>query len=263
MLGERFRLDKFIKRRYQSVSLPLVQEQLADWFDGAFGQQLFDMQKMRCERALSQYFAYRIAQMGLSPRHGLLENLQPRHKVLFSRNFSGASCQCEFDALPLPSDTIDIALLHHVLDFSLNPHQSLIEAARVITAGGHMVIIGFNPLSAFGLYKWLGVLWSRDVIWRHNSLRRGRITDWLQLLGFQVTEVVGREYTFDFKQTGWWSQFGLQKLLSSGAFYMIVAQKTVTPVTPVKLRHWSPLRMPSIAKAQQNKTSAKQTKKTD
>jgi len=235
-----------LKRKYRIAPLPLVQDQLAEWFDEGFGQKLYQRQKECCEQSLNHYFGYRLAQLGVSPRHSLLENLQPSHKFILSRAHDEASCQCEFDALPLPSDTIDIVLLHHVLDFSSHPHRDLIEAARLVKAGGHIVIIGFNPLSLFGLYKWLGAVYSDKAVWRHNSLRQGRVIDWLQLLGFQVSS---RALACDKKENAGFDQWK-KKLsgqdLSRGAFYMIVAQKMVTPLRPIKPRHWSPLKAGSL-----------------
>ena len=247
MAKVRLGLRYFLKRRYQLAPLPQIQHQLGEWFDEGFGQKLYQHQRQCCEQHLAQCFGYRLAQLAVSPRHRLFEKLQQRHKFILSRAHSGASCQCEFDALPLPSDTIDIVLLHHVLDFSPHPHKDLIEAARLVTAGGHIVIIGFNPLSLFGLYKWLGVLWSSKAIWRHNSLRRGRVVDWLQLLGFQVSHGPLGLDAIKPDQLRQWQQKLTRKDLSSGAFYMIVAQKMVTPLRPVRPRYWSPIKASSLA----------------
>ena len=243
---DRLSLRHLLKRKYRVAPLPLVQEQLAEWFEEGFGQQLYQRQKECCEQSLEQDFGYRLAQLGVSPRHRLFENLQPSHKFLLSRAHGEASCQCEFDALPLPSDTIDIVLLHHVLDFSKHPHRDLIEAARLVTAGGHIVIIGFNPLSLFGLYKWFGAVFSSKAVWRHNSLRQGRVVDWLQLLGFQISY---RPLDCDAKKGSALKR--LQMILSGqnvsrGAFYIIVAQKMVTPLRPIKSRYWSPLKAGSL-----------------
>lgn len=243
---DRSSLRYLLKRKYRVAPLPLVQDELAGWFDESFGQKLYQWQKKCCEQSLGQVFGYRLAQIGISPRHSLLNNLHPSHKFILSRAHDNASCQCEFDTLPLPSDTIDIVLLHHVLDFSSRPHQALIEAARLVTAGGHIVIVGFNPLSLFGLYKWAGVVLSGKAIWRHNSLRKGRVTDWLQLLGFQVSY-----HPFDGDKTNGdqlnqWKKKLTAQDLTRGAFYLIVAQKMVTPLKPIKPRYWSPLKVGSM-----------------
>ena len=244
---DRLSLRHVLKRKYRVVSLPLVQDQLAEWFDEGFGQKLYQHQKGCCEQSLDHCFGYRLAQLAVSPRHSLLQNLQPSHKFVLSRALDDTSCQCEFEALPLPSGTIDIVLLHHVLDFSSHPHSALIEAARLVKAGGYIVIIGFNPLSVFGLYKWLGAVCSTKAVWRHNSLRRGRVVDWLQLLGFQVSYP---SMAFDKKagvQFSRWRQKLSGQDFNRNAYYMIVAQKMVTPLRPIKAQSWSPLKVGSLA----------------
>ncbi len=247
MSKDRLSLRHLLKRKYRVASLPLVQNQLAEWFDEGFGQKLYQHQKECCERNLNHCFGYRLAQLAVSPRHSLLQKLQPSHKFILSRAQDNSTCQCEFEALPLPSDTIDVVLLHHVLDFSSHPHSALIEAARLVKSGGYIVIIGFNPLSMFGLYKWLGAVCSAKAVWRHNSLRKSRVVDWLQLLGFQVSH---QPLAFDKKSDvkfGQWRQTLSEQDFSRGAFYMIVAQKMVTPLRPVKARHWTPLKVGSLA----------------
>ena len=61
------------------------------------------------------------------------------------------SIWADYQTFPIATDCIDIALLHHVLEFSSEPHQLLREADRTLTAGGHMLIIGFNPVSSWPL----------------------------------------------------------------------------------------------------------------
>jgi len=243
---DRLSFRYLLERKYQLAPLPLVQDQLATWFDDSFGENLYRRQKALCEQVLRQTFGYRLAQLAVSPRHSFLDKLQPSHKFILSRAHDAAACQCEFEAVPLPSDTIDIVLLHHVLDFSSHPHGALIEAARLVTAGGHIVIVGFNPLSLFGLYKWPGAIFSDKAVWRHNSLRRGRVVDWLQLLGFYITDSAAIDSGETRDSTATWQQQLSAKYFSRGAFYIIVAQKLVTPLRPIRTRSWSPIKAGSL-----------------
>ena len=49
-----------------------------------------------------------------------------------------------FRDLPIASNSIDLLLLPHVLEFSVNPHQILREVQRVLMPDGHAV-----PAQAF------------------------------------------------------------------------------------------------------------------
>ncbi len=92
------------------------------------------------------------------------------------------STRCEFDALPFESESLDIVVLHHVLEFAEVPQQVLKEAARVTASGGHVVVISFNPLSASGLWATLWGGMHRNSVWCRRNLFLYRIRDWLAFL---------------------------------------------------------------------------------
>ena len=53
--------------------------------------------------------------------------------------------QADLYALPLDSGTADLAILHHVLHFAQTPDAAIAEAARVLNAGGRLLIVDFAP----------------------------------------------------------------------------------------------------------------------
>src|SRR3569623_774291 len=53
--------------------------------------------------------------------------------------------QADLYALPLDSGTADLAILHHVLHFAQTPDAAIAEAARVLSAGGRLLIVDFAP----------------------------------------------------------------------------------------------------------------------
>jgi len=48
-------------------------------------------------------------------------------------------------SMPLEDESIDLATLHLVLHYSLEPSQVLVEAARTLRPGGRLVIVDFAP----------------------------------------------------------------------------------------------------------------------
>ncbi|MBV1932286.1 MAG: class I SAM-dependent methyltransferase [Porticoccaceae bacterium] len=192
-------------------------------------------------------------QLSISPSHTLLDTLPHKHKFILSSIIDeNAACLCDYKALPLPSGILDSVLLHHVLDFSPEPHRLLKESARIVSAGGYIIIVGFNPFSLFGFSKWLAGLLTRQEVWRHNSLRRARLIDWLQLIGFQLVACeTGRFGGLTDKQ----SQLRLPQLalewlrrrISTGAFYVVVARKQTTPLNPTRHAVWQAVKTPGFA----------------
>jgi ArsR family transcriptional regulator len=53
--------------------------------------------------------------------------------------------QADLYALPLAGGEADLAILHHVLHFAQTPDAAIAEAARVLGAGGRLLIADFAP----------------------------------------------------------------------------------------------------------------------
>src|SRR5690606_30958247 len=93
----------------------------------------------------------------------------------------------DIEMLPLATDSVDAVLLHHALDFTPDSHRLLREASRVLRPGGRMVVVGFNPVSLWGLGSLLR--WRPQMPpWNARFISRRRITDWLRLLDFHVEQ---------------------------------------------------------------------------
>lgn len=53
--------------------------------------------------------------------------------------------QADLYALPLGDAAADVAILHHVLHFAQQPGAAIVEAARVLSPGGRLLIADFAP----------------------------------------------------------------------------------------------------------------------
>ncbi|MDN5872185.1 MAG: class I SAM-dependent methyltransferase [Nitrococcus sp.] len=88
--------------------------------------------------------------------------------------------------LPLHNETMDIVILIHQLEFSDYPHQILREAERVLSPEGHMLVLGFNPVSVWGL-RYLFASRRRGGPPSNGRYRsQARIEDWMRLLGLEI-----------------------------------------------------------------------------
>ena len=59
----------------------------------------------------------------------------------------------DWEGLPLGRNSVDLIVLQHTLDFSIDPRQVLREAVEVLSAEGWIVICGFNPLGLWGVSR--------------------------------------------------------------------------------------------------------------
>ncbi len=277
MKAQKIWIDKVVRNRFGVQPLSQTGEHLERWLNGSLGQELLSEEKELIDRALSNLYGFHLMQLGISRHIDLTEASTINHRFSFtplaanenmhitshntcdgesgeqkpsSNTFSSStkadnkkklfSAQADIEKIPLGSETIDVALLHHVLEFTEYPHQLLRETARVIIPRGHVVIVGFNPFSWFGVFKKFGRWFTKNTLWRHHSLRLGRVIDWLALLDFEAVTIEQGFYRWPIdhpsvmQKTRWFEHFAKKTKLPLGGFYIIVARKDVVGMTPIK-----------------------------
>lgn len=233
---------KNIKPLHQTIS------DVAKWYDTPVGQSLLSAQEQVLEGELSCMFGYHLMQLSVLPYHRLSESSRINHCFSLSpaivKSDKAASRLCdlqalaELDALPLPDETIDVTILHHVLEFSNNPQQVLKEAARVTVPRGHIILFAFNPWSLLSLTQFSGKLWREKPIANRRPLRSGRLRDWLEFLDFSCLSVRQLSHTTPLRpaSNSRWRFFDKQfrQSIPFGATYCIVARKDKVGLTPIK-----------------------------
>lgn len=89
------------------------------------------------------------------------------------------------EELPFASQSLDLVVLPHVLEFAADPHQVLREVDRVLRPEGRLVLTGLNPISLWGVRHLLrGGLLSGLMPRAARLIAQPRLRDWLELLGF-------------------------------------------------------------------------------
>jgi len=92
-----------------------------------------------------------------------------------------------FEELPFASQSIDLVVMPHILEWAQEPHQVLREVDRVLVAEGQVIIIGFNPASLWGLRQALARAGAHPYLPRDGQfISVPRIKDWLKLLSFET-----------------------------------------------------------------------------
>src|SRR3990167_3902713 len=55
--------------------------------------------------------------------------------------------QADVSELPIQPDSVDVILLAHVLEFAKSPGRLLKDIYQLLSPGGQLIILGFNPWS--------------------------------------------------------------------------------------------------------------------
>ncbi len=216
---------------------------LRKWYTTPLGGLLQQVEREQLDDLLPEVFGYHLLQVGANCGVSLLEHSPIRHRVLLDSDLRAPGCGLVADAtrLPVAGDSVDAVLLHHVLEFSPDPHLALREVERVLIPEGVAVVVGFNPYSLWGLRGWARRR-PGDAPWCGRFLSPSRVRDWLALLGFEVLESRCRVYRPPLQHRGlqrrlafletwggrWWQPLG--------GLYVILARKRVATITPIRPR---------------------------
>lgn len=143
----------------------------------------------------------------------------------------------ELHRLPVASDSVDLVLLPHTLDYSDRPHAVLREVHRVLRANGQLVLLGFRPGGLWGLRRLVpGAGMPPDA---EHLISDRRLKDWLTLLDMRIHGMSG--YFFRWPLPGLkgaaspkWEMRGQRWWPQVSACYMLSAQKRISTLTPVR-----------------------------
>ena len=135
--------------------------------------------------------------------------------------------------LPVQSDSIDMIILPHLLEFDTHRFQTMREVERVLKPEGLLVVLNFNPWSLWVRYQYL---WDKKMAdsWGGHFISRSRILDWLKLLNFEVT--ISSEFNMDSikSKQGKFIANGHSFFSTAYAVKAIKRRYNIIPLTPVK-----------------------------
>ena len=226
-----------------------VIRQLREWYQRPFGQLLASAEQEELDRILPNLFGYHLLQIGVGG-HGLMSASRILHRVIVTEDKEVVGDQSIVVghpvSMPIAPDSIDALLLNHALEFTDDPHQVLRESERILVPEGNIVVLGFNPVSLWGLWR-LFRFRSKRVPWCCRILTIRRIRDWLALLGFEVT--LSRQFFFRppvqhqgiTSRLQFLEKWGARWWPLLGSVYILTARKKVSTFTPIKPR-WRPQR---------------------
>lgn len=210
------------------------------WLDTPLGAAVLEIEARVMADALADVFGFELLQLGCWGAHGeLCAQARTQHRRCLALDASGrGAVRCEYDALPIASNSVEAVMLPHTLEHAPHPHAMLREVERVLVGEGHVLVCGFNPYGPWG---------ARHLVSRGRFppsgtrlLGEGRLRDWLGLLGFEVTEA--RRYLFlppwtqrlSARTRAWVESNGPRFASPLAGAYLVKARKRVRGLTPIR-----------------------------
>lgn len=156
---------------------------LAAWLETPQGRYVTHWEQARVDEIVTDLFGFNALQLGLPQIDFLRANRIPLRQK--AGEFGAEDVLCELAALPFATSSTDLVVLPHILEFHPEPHQLLREIERILIPEGQLVIVGFNPLSLWGMTRRIKRQRSQFP-WNGQYLSVLRLKDWLKLLGFEI-----------------------------------------------------------------------------
>ena len=183
-------------------------------------------------------FGFNAMQIGLPQINALAANRMPHKWVSNTDRPVAPDLQVavthDFSELPFASQSLDLVILPHVLEFAAEPHQVLREVERVLIPEGRLIVCGFNPASLWGLRQLAGEVAGAHFLPPDGEfIRLSRLRDWLKLLNMEVNRGHFGCYAPPFATDKWLRRYAFMEKAGQrwwpylGAVYIVQAVKRV------------------------------------
>lgn len=224
-----------------------------DWLDSTTGSYIRHWEEAHYANLTADIFGFHALQIGL-PKISTLNESRIKNRWLSCTAWQKAtgssntastssthtspplsvSILHRFEELPFASQSIDLVILPHVLEFAESPHQILREVERILIPEGQLIISGFNPASIWGLRQALGKVTSAHFLPEYAEfISLSRIKDWLKLLDMETNRGHFGCYIPPCKTEKWQNYLSFMEKAGErwwpycGAVYMVQAIKRV------------------------------------
>jgi SAM-dependent methyltransferase len=215
---------------------------LGSWLETPPGNYVRVWEQVLLDELTADIFGFNAMQIGLPQVDALRANRMP-HKWLSDTHMPQANAEGkkspvvvvhDFADLPFASQSLDLVVLPHVLEFADEPHQVLREVERVLIPEGQVIVCGFNPASLWGMRQVAGRMTGTHFLPRHGEfISLPRLKDWLKLLNMEVSPGHFGCYAPPCRTERWLKRFSFMEKAGNrwwpylGAVYMVQAIKRV------------------------------------
>lgn len=224
--------------------LPLSQTpiiDLGDWLQQPAGAYISAWEQAQFASLTADIFGFHALQIGLPQLPALAASRMPHQWTSVSAMPATdahyplpPSLVHDFSELPFDSQSIDLVILPHVLEFAAEPHQILREVERVLIPEGRLIVTGLNRNSLWGLRQFIGKRTGHAFLPQEGEfISPHRLKDWLKLLNMEVDETRYGCYALPVDSAQWLQNSGVMEGLGHrwwprlGAVYMVEAVKRV------------------------------------
>lgn len=227
-----------------SIKSPIID--LGAWLELPAGSYVRAWEQSVFDRLTVDVFGFNAVQIGLPQIDALAASRMP-NRWLTTSAFPTESQKeksmpivvvHDFSELPFESQSIDLIVLPHVLEFAEEPHQILREVDRVLIPEGRVIISGFNRASLWGARQAIERLANSYFLPREGEfISVPRLRDWLKLLNMEVGPIDYGCYAPPFSTHKWLDRFDFMEGVGRRSWPYLGAVYTMQGIKRVKGMH--------------------------
>jgi SAM-dependent methyltransferase len=208
------------------------------WYQTPRGKLLKDLEAEYLKKSITVSCKQNILQIGgLGWESEFIDcSLYKSYTVLDAKGLGcdkAQKIQSKAYCLPLRTDSMDMIIVPHLLEFDTHRFQTMREIERVLKPEGLLVILNFNPWSLWVRYQFL---WDKKMAdsWGGHFISRARVLDWLKLLNFEVS--MSSEFKLDSisSKQGKLIKYGHTFFFTAYGIKAIKRRYNIIPLTPIK-----------------------------
>ncbi len=212
------------------------------WLQEPAGQYLLRWEQAQLDSLVSDLFGYHAVELALP---GLDSLRASRVSVRISAVLSGEALTAssgegraaltveDYEDLPFASDSLDLIVLPHALEFAADPHRVLREVERVLRPEGRVVVSGMNPFSLWGVRQALRPALGQYLPTEGEFISLPRLRDWFRLLSLDLDKGHFGGFAWPVRSEAWFSRMSPMESMGDkfwpicGAFYLVSGVKRV------------------------------------
>lgn len=206
-------------------------------------QHFLEIEDHHLASLIPNYAGQHLLQLGY-PSFSSLTDSPIIHKIMVS-----SDCKCKpntynsnysdldslYTHLPFANDSINLILMPHTLDISKSSAQAILtEAWRILAPNGHLIILGVNPISLWGLYSLFSH--NKDSIGQNRFHTIQTLCQWIHFLGGEIQHT--ESFLFRpplssspgqwlFNKLAWLERVSPWLIPYMGGIYLIIAEKRI------------------------------------
>lgn len=212
------------------------------WLDNSLEQHYLETEDHRLASLISNYAGQHLLQLS-NHSFSSLSASPIIHKIMVC-----SSCLCKpndgnlayskleglYTHLPFANDCINLILMPHTLDVSKSSAQAILtEAWRILAPNGHLIILGINPVSLWGLYSLFS---NKGSVWDGRFHTIHTLCQWINFLGGEIQHT--ESFLFRpplssppglwlFRKLAWLERVSPWLIPYMGGVYLIIAEKRI------------------------------------